>query len=97
MLAPQLGHKKGKTQACPDPHAEAESAKDHECADDEGPKPTGREMGVPAGTLTLRQASLVSFQHLQRHSRDSRSAGRGTAVAWGRTGKSGKQAGNRPR
>lgn len=61
MLAPQLGHKKGKTQACPDPHAEAESAKDHECADDEGPKPTGREMGVPAGTLTLRQASLVSF------------------------------------
>lgn len=29
MLAPQLGHKKGKTQACPDPHAEAESAKGH--------------------------------------------------------------------
>lgn len=29
MLAPQLGHKKGKTQACPDPHAEAESATGH--------------------------------------------------------------------
>lgn len=84
MLAPQLGHKKGKTQACPDPHAEAESAKDHECADDEGPKPTGREMEVPAGTL--RQASLVRFQHLQSSSRDSRSAGRGTAVAGGGQG-----------
>ena len=95
MLAPQLGHKKGKTQACPDPHAEAESDKDHECADDERPKPTGREMEVPAGTL--RRASLVRLQHLQSYSRDSRSAGRGTAVAWGRTGKLRKQAGNRSR
>ena len=56
----------------------------HECADDEGPKPTGREMEVPAGTL--RQASLVRFQHLQSSSRDSRSAGRGTAVAGGGQG-----------